>query len=110
AGNSWASRTETPTPARYKIQGGASVGGKGYLVGGAQSELSGQQTGIDDCDEFDPSVDTWTSKTDSGLNRALNAVTQTKDGLVHAFAGSHQTTFVSQSHQCYDPATDSWLA
>ncbi len=108
--NSWASRTDLPTPARYKIQGGASVGGKGYVVGGAQSEISGQHNGLDDCDEFDPSANAWTSKTGSGLNRAMLAVTQTSDGLVHAFGGSHQTTFFSSSHQCYNPTTDAWLS
>jgi N-acetylneuraminic acid mutarotase len=110
AGDSWAARTDLPIPARDKIMGGASVGGKGYVVGGASSELSGQHTGMDDCDEYNPATDSWTSKADSGLNRAMLAVTQSSDGLVHAFGGSHLTTFWSQSHQCYDPSTDSWLS
>lgn len=108
-GNSWAARQDLPLPARYKIQGGGSSNGKGYCVGGAQSELSGQHNGLDDIDEYNPATDTWTSRTGSGLRRAMNAVTSSADGNVHSFGGSHQTTFWSTSHLCYHPATDSWL-
>lgn len=109
-GDAWASRTDAPLPARYKIQGGGSSGGKGHLIGGAQSELSGQHNALDDHDEYDPGGDAWASKNNSGLRRAMLAVTQTGSNLLHAFGGSHQTTFFSSSHQCNDRTTDTWTS
>lgn len=111
SGDSWASKTDLPTPVRWGIRGGASVAGKGYVIGGATGYSSFPETGLlDDCDEYNPAGDAWTSKTGGGLSHYFHAVAQTRDGRVHAFGGTHFGTFYSSTHQSYDPSVDSWIS
>ncbi|MGE3316618.1 MAG: Kelch repeat-containing protein [Planctomycetaceae bacterium] len=104
-GDAWSSRAELPAPARDAMMGGGSIAGKGYALGGRSAAPN---SGVDTLDEYDPAGDAWTTRGPSPVPRCFIAACSCESRL-HGFGGNHLTESQTVNHQCYEPATDSWL-
>lgn len=94
-----------PTPRRDFLVG--VVDGIIYAVGGLQGPAS---NGIDTVEAYDPSTDTWTTKTSMPTARGA-LVGGMVNGMLYAVGGS--TGYASTSrhfflNEAYDAATDTW--
>lgn len=98
--NSWATKTDIPTPARTE-SAAAGVGTKAYVYGGSGTGA------ISDNDEYDTASDTWTSKTDLPTPARLAHVGWSIDGLVYSCAGFAAGTHYSDVDK-YDPTNNTW--
>lgn len=101
SGNSWATKTDMPTPARTE-GAAAATGGKGYVFGGADGAAA-----IADNDEYDPSGDSWASKTDMPSPARLGHIGWTIDGIVYSCTGVNLGTYY-RTVDYYTPGSDTW--
>lgn len=106
AADAWSSRVDLPGPARDAMLGGGSIDGNGYALGGRSAIPT---TGVDNLDEYNPAADAWTARGPSPAPRCFVAACSSESRL-HGFGGNHLTESQSLDHQCYEPATDSWLS
>lgn len=82
--DTWVAKTDIPTPARQSYDGLAATGGKAYLIYGFSTAV------VADCDQYDPSGDSWTNKTDGPVARQ-NGSTSSLGSSVVMFGGSSAT-------------------
>jgi kelch-like protein 17 (actinfilin)/kelch-like protein 18 len=101
SGNSWSSKTDTPTPARSGLAA-STISSKGYIYGGETGSVRSQ-----DCDEYDQSGNSWSSKADmpSPGRRNLAASTISTKGYTY---GGHNGTNRLQDCDEYDQSGNSW--
>jgi hypothetical protein len=102
AGNSWSTKTDTPTPPRNYAAAFA-LSGNGYLVGG----LSDAGTILKDNDQYDPAGNSWSSKTDCATQR-YGAGGMAIDGQGYFMLGIQAATTLSGVCEEYDESGNSW--
>lgn len=100
--NSWAAKTDTPTPARTE-GAAAAIGTKAYIYGGSGTGA------VADNDEYDTASDTWTSKTDLPSPSRLANVGWSIDGLAYSCCGFAGGTHYKDVDK-YDPSSDAWTS
>jgi N-acetylneuraminic acid mutarotase len=100
-------KVESKAPAPSARMGGVAVAAKGklYFIGGIAKE-SMSSTGA--VDEYDPSRNTWTSKTAMPTSRASAAAVELNDCIY--VLGGREGSSVLATVEKYDPAGDSWSA
>jgi N-acetylneuraminic acid mutarotase len=109
--NTWTTRTSMPTArSRFAI---AVYQNKIYVIGGTtgSGDLYGQQLATDANEVYDPSTDTWETRTPLPTPRQdLSA--QTVNGKIYTLSGIRcEALFITPRYdvtEVYDPATDSW--
>jgi hypothetical protein len=102
--DSWATKTDTPTPAR-KDHTGFALGTDGYIVGGSD----GGSTVYADNDQYSPGSNAWTSKTSVGTGR-LGATGFAVDGIGVFCIGNAGFGVLSKLTDKYTASSDSWAA
>jgi len=101
AGDSWATKTDCPTPARQFAKA-CRLGHNGYLIGGTD----GTVTTYADNDQYNTGTDTWTGKTDIATNR-FGHVCFAVDGYGYACVGNNAAVLLDTIEQ-YDEGGNSW--
>lgn len=98
--DTWASKTNAPSPARQANDVNSATG-KGYTVGGFNPS-----TYYADNDEYDSSGDSWSSKTDQPLAKSEMMVASISDELYTCFG--QRSTGYNRTHYKYTISGDSW--
>jgi len=97
ATDTWATRTSMPTR-RIWLGVAAASNGKIYAIGGRESNVWGAPVAT--VAEYDPTTDTWTTRT---------SMPTARDGLGSATASNGRIYAISDNTvEEYDPATDTW--
>ena len=104
SGNTWSTKTDTPAPPR-EFATAFTIGTKGYLVGGRDD--AALPNILKDNDEYDPSGNSWTGKTDCGTQRFGHGG-MTIDGKGYILAGENASTGFLGSVEEYDASGNSW--
>lgn len=103
-GNSWATKTDIPTPAR-SYQAAITLAGKAYNIAGSDAGAS-----IGDNDEYDSAGDTWAAKTSIiSPNRFAASFFGASDKGYLATGNQGGGTLIVDTDE-YDQAGDSWSA
>lgn len=117
----YAEKTEVPAPVR-SMSAGFSLGAYGYSIGGGKyfdpDYVSGYLTGnvYPDNDQYYPTTDAWSAKTDCPLSR-MGARGFAVNGKLHilnghddfiAYSGPGDGNNVQSGHTAFDPDADSW--
>ncbi len=111
ATNTWSTKASMPVP---RADFSASVvDGKIYLIGGkVYSSISPyfHETSVNEI--YDPATDTWTTAA-SMPTAVYDYVSTVIDGKIHVIGGSQTLSsqggeILVNSHQIYDPQTDTW--
>lgn len=97
--NQWTIKASMPT--KRASFATAVVDSKIFCIGGATGLEDGQVMVSNVNEVYDPTTDTWTTKTNMPTPRA-GVTAQTVDGKIYVFGGNSTITEV------YDPASDSW--
>jgi len=100
----WTTKADMPT-ARLCVSTSA-VNGKIYAIGGSTGS-NAWYFGISTVEEYDPSTDTWTSKTDIPTARTFFS-TSAVNGKIYAIGGMTTEGNHLSTVEEYDPATDTW--
>jgi len=110
AADTWTEKSEMPT-ARQGLSTSV-VNGKIYAIGGGVSSSSAYSSveTFSTVEEYDPSTDTWTTKSPMPTARGWHSA-NVVDGKIYIIGGSQDTT-PGYGHvltvEVYDPATDTW--
>jgi N-acetylneuraminic acid mutarotase len=111
ATDTWTTKSEMPT-ARQGLSTSA-VNGKIYAIGGGASS-SALYTSVEvfsTVEEYDPAIDTWTTKSEMPTARVCHHAS-VLDGKIYVIGGSDASTPDDRSHvrtvEVYNPATDTW--
>jgi N-acetylneuraminic acid mutarotase len=106
ATDTWTTKSEMPT-ARASVSTNA-VNGRIYAIGGTPGYNQWNQ-GLTTVEEYDPSTDTWATKTDMPTPRTYFS-TCVVNGKIYAIGGvkSGGADHVALVEE-YDPATDTWI-
>jgi N-acetylneuraminic acid mutarotase len=111
ATDTWTTKSEMPT-ARQGLSTSV-VNGKIYAIGGGASS-SALYTSVEvfsTVEEYDPAIDTWTTKSEMPTKRVCHHASVV-DGRIYIIGGSDASTDDDRSHvrtvEVYDPATDTW--
>jgi N-acetylneuraminic acid mutarotase len=86
--------------------GFAAAGGKLYAIGGTYRMFPDSVTGS--VEEYDPSADTWTSKSPLPAPRSCRAAAV--NGKIYAVGGRLQDTSFTNLVEEYDPVFDRWIS
>lgn len=105
-GDSWASRTSTPSPARSSLATAEISGNESHIMGGSNH--------VADNDQYSQSGDSWTSKTDLLSPGRSAAAACFLDSNVYLTTGGYVptppfTTLLRDTDE-YDPVGDSWAS
>ena len=109
--DTWTTKSEMPT-ARQGLSTSV-VNGKIYAIGGgAATSVSYESVNVfSTVEEYDPSTDTWTTKSEMPTARVCHHASVV-DGRIYVIGGSDASTPDDRSHvrtvEVYDPATDTW--
>ena len=101
----WAQKADMPTP-RW-TQTSAVVNGKIYIIGGYPSEGEPGERALSTMEEYDPTTNTWTRKTDMPTARCdFVGSSAVVNGKIYVISGwdSNPLSIVEE----YDPVTDTW--
>lgn len=104
--DAWATKTDSPTPARQNARG-YEISAKGYVVCGL-----GTITQLKDNDQYDPAGDSWTSKADvdtSGIDERSRHAAFAIDGKGYITHGQSAGVRLNEVAE-YDTGSDSWTA
>ena len=103
ATDTWTKKADMPTP-RWGSSTSA-VNGKIYAIGGYKLD-NGNLVGLSTVEEYNPTTDTWTKKTDMPTPRATGSasVVNGKIYVVGGYDGKKDLSTV----EVYNPATDTW--
>jgi N-acetylneuraminic acid mutarotase len=111
ATDTWTTKSEMLT-ARQGLSTSV-VNGKIYAIGGGASS-SALYTSVEvfsTVEEYDPAIDTWTTKSEMPTARVCHHASVV-DGRIYIIGGSDASTPDDRSHvrtvEEYDPATDTW--
>ena len=102
--NAWASKTDTPAPAR-RILTAVTLSDKGYIQYG--EDASGR---IKDNDEFDAAGNSWANKTDGIDPARYNHGVFALSDKSYCVGGTSGPGVKMSDNDEYDPATDGWTA
>ena len=101
----WARKADMPTP-RWSPTS-AVVNGKIYVIGGGESEPSDRV--LSTVEEYDPIIDTWTTKADMPTARGWTSPSSAVvDGKIYVIGGWDGNKMISTVEE-YDPANDTWI-
>jgi N-acetylneuraminic acid mutarotase len=103
--DSWTTKSAIPTP-RSDAGLVAAGNGKMYLMGGGALTSHGLDF-ISNVDEYNPSTDTWASKSAMSLNRYDMGASITNGGKILVIGGGTDSGYTDLVEQ-YDPSTDTW--
>lgn len=110
ATDTWTTKSEMPT-ARQGLSTSV-VNGKIYAIGGGAAG-SASYTSVETfstVEEYDPAIDTWTTKSKMPTARGFHSA-NVVDGRIYVIGGSHASA-PDRNHvrtvEVYDPATDTW--
>jgi hypothetical protein len=101
--DSWATKTDGPTPARYQCVAFA-IDAYGYFCGGYDTAAS---SFTKDNDQYDPSADSWTSKTDISEKKG-NGAAFNQDGTGVYACGQNGSGTLAAGADLYDATANSW--
>lgn len=103
--NGWVTKTAMPTK-RAKLTSSV-VNNKIYCIGGDAFKTSTTAT-ISDINEcYDPSTDTWTTKTVM-LTKRDCLTSSVVDNKIYCIGGEPSSNNNKRINECYDPSTDTW--
>ena len=100
----WENKPDMPT-ARYNM-GAAVSEGKIYLIGGDNFSC----TPLTNVDEYDPTTETWNTRTSMPTGRWGLGVATAPDGKIYAMGGGGGEcgSVILDTVEVYDPINDSW--
>jgi N-acetylneuraminic acid mutarotase len=101
----WKQKADMPTPRWGNAS--AVVNGKIYVIGGGTSQDEPNERLLSTVEEYDPSTDTWTTKSDMPTAR-FGLSTCVVNGKIYAIGGDSWPSAVRSAVEEYDPATDTW--
>jgi N-acetylneuraminic acid mutarotase len=102
--NSWSTKTDTPNPPR-QLTVAFTISTKGYLVGGSDDMAPANV--LKDNDEYDPSGNSWSGKTDCSTNRYAHSG-MAIDGKGYIMAGNTGLGVLIGSCEEYNASGNSW--
>jgi N-acetylneuraminic acid mutarotase len=109
ASDTWTAKSEMPT-AREGLSTSV-VNGKIYAIGGIESSSATymQVETFSTVEEYDPTTDTWTTKSPMPTARGFHSASVV-DGKIYIIGGSPIRPKYNQilTVEVYDPATDTW--
>jgi N-acetylneuraminic acid mutarotase len=115
ATDTWTTRASMPT-ARFNLGAAEAGNGKIYAVGGWKDWDASYYVGIDTVEEYDPTADTWTTRTNMPTKRHGLGVVAASNGRIYAIGGGDRIIFDTyslsieyQAVEEYDPAADTWV-
>ncbi len=100
--NSWATKTDVPTPARTATAGFMLA--KGYCVAGSDGG-----TPMNDTDQYDTASDSWTSKTGINTSRVAHGAFAL-DGYGFILLGDKLFSTYADDAEKYNEGADTWTA
>ena len=104
ATDTWTRKADMPTV--RSAPSASAVDGKIYVIGGFTGPVSESARIYNTVEEYDPSTDSWTTKTPMTTARTAFA-TSAVSGKIYAISGTPFTTYYSTVEE-YDAATDIW--
>lgn len=108
APDTWTSKTDLPSPDRTGCAG-ASIGSAAYCAFGVRSPFV-PGTALTDNDEYTPSGDSWSARTNGPSPARINSRACTIAGLMYCFAGNNTISATFADNDEYDAGGDSWTS
>lgn len=103
----WSRKTDMPTPRSWLSS--SVVDEKIYVIGGSPMDVSGARpvgaTAV--VEEYDPSTDTWTRKSDMPTARTAHCACAI-NGIIYVIGGITNDQASLSTMDAYDPAADRW--
>ena len=108
----WAVTAGTMTTSRYGHTASLLADGTVLVAGGEDTHVSMAPLTLTSCEIYNPVTGSWTTASDMIEKRERHTAVTLADGRVLAISGTyndyHPWTFVTNSSEIYDPATNTW--
>ena len=110
--DAWTTKSPMPT-ARNELGFTRALNNKLYSVGGFNGSSTASVVFFNELDEYDPTTDTWTTKSPMNYARSTIALSVNSKGNIYALGG-HVNNDVSLNQSSsvveeYNPITNSWM-
>jgi N-acetylneuraminic acid mutarotase/PKD repeat protein len=102
--NTWSIREDMPT-GRWSLGVATGQDGKIFAMGGVGGSCGSDI--LDEVEVYDPSTDSWETRTSMPTLRARFGMAAATNGKIYVFGGEDSNTWFSTVEE-YDPATDTW--
>lgn len=105
--DTWEVKSSMPTP-RGGLGAVTADNGKIYAIGGFSSDAYPPFTSYNIVEEYDPSIDTWSTKSPMPTARLHFRLVVADNGKIYAIGGVNHTGTIYTTAEEYNPESDSW--